>query len=236
MKDRALFRVVAAAGKAPPSLDAMKNPGVHITPSFCSSTEETAVVAEAMQVIRDYGISHVAPEHVNFFERQQNHLTRPPTVNMQRVTGRDEEQPWIPERQKRAPWGYGASFDLTQVPPAMANLAHRIAETPNLSPHRLGPLRDITINFRQDYYFRLDPHLDPLDDGGNVFVLGLLSPTVVTLSPLGAPMATMMDQRRAATQSWAPGEDLDCLVEAGSLLHLYGEVCAHRPARSVDIP
>ena len=94
-KDRALFRVVAAAGKAPPSLDAMKNPGVHITPSFCSSTEETAVVAEAMQVIRDYGISHVAPEHVNFFERQQNHLTRPPTVNMQRVTGRDEEQPWM---------------------------------------------------------------------------------------------------------------------------------------------
>ena len=85
-----------------------------------------------------------------------------------------------------------------------------------------GPLRDVTINLRNDSFFRLDPHLDPSSDGGNVFILGFLSPTVLTLSPIGQ-MAGLMDQRKVARHSWAPGEDIDCLLEARSVLHLSGD-------------
>jgi hypothetical protein len=78
---------------------------------------------------------------------------------------------------------------------------------------------------RNEYFFRLDPHLDPSSDGGNVFILGFLSPTVLTLSPIGQ-VAGLMDQRKVARHSWAPGEDIDCLLEARAVLHLSGDARA----------
>jgi len=54
------------------------------------------------------------------------HLQRPPSVNMQRVTGRDEGAEWIEEKQRRAPWGYGNEFDADQLPPTLRSLADRL--------------------------------------------------------------------------------------------------------------
>jgi len=54
------------------------------------------------------------------------HLERPPMVNMQRVTGRDEGAEWIEETQRRAPWGYGSEFDANQLPPTLRLLADRL--------------------------------------------------------------------------------------------------------------
>lgn len=56
---------------------------------------------------------------------------------------------------------------------------------------------------------RLDPHVDPLKDGGNIFILGLLSPTVLSLSPSIPSMHPQqflhMPQKRVSEQSWQPG-------------------------------
>lgn len=49
---------------------------------------------------------------------------------------------------------------------------------------QLGPLRDVTLNYRHSYFFRLDPHVDPALDGENVVIVGLDSDTVLTLCPL----------------------------------------------------
>ncbi len=40
----------------------------------------------------------------------------------------------------------------------MQAAADRLRELPGL---RLGPLRDVTINYRHSGFLRLDPHLDP---------------------------------------------------------------------------
>jgi hypothetical protein len=73
---------------------------------------------------------------------------------------------------------------------------------------------------------RLDPHVDPLKDGGNVFILGLLSGTVLTLTPpsktMSAAQFTHMDQRRVSEQSWQPGRDVDVDLPERGLLHLSG--------------
>ena len=110
---------------------------------------------------------------------------------MKRVTGRDEAAAWIEEAQRRAPWNYGASFDLNAIPPTLRILADRIAScgdfdlgkrepihSDNSTPFHFslfpphsplpGALRDVTINLRDHYFFRLDPHKDPVNDGANV--------------------------------------------------------------------
>lgn len=119
-------------------------------------------------------------------------------VNMMRVTGRFES-----EQQKLAPWGYGDDFDVAQVPPGLRAVLEKIQGSEAFC---LGKPRDITINHRTDFFYRLDPHVDPLKDGGNVFILGLLSGTVLTLTPASKTMAaaqfTHMDQRRVSEQSW----------------------------------
>lgn len=48
--------------------------------------------------------------------------------------------------------------------------------------------------------------MDPVKDGGNVFILGLLSGTVLTLTPpsktMSAAQFTHMCQRKVSEQSW----------------------------------
>ena len=89
------------------------------------------------------------------------------------------------------------------------------------SPLALGPLRDVTSNRRRDGYFRLDPHLDPAADGPNVCIVGLLSDTVLTLSPVGPPDSTTCDQEAVSMNSWDPA-DVDVLATIGCLVHLSG--------------
>jgi hypothetical protein len=205
-----------AFGKAVP---ASANPGVRLEPSFVDAAEAERAVAEATELLAALGISHVTEELTARHALQMAHLARPPPPNMLRLTGRDEGAAWIAAAQRRAPWGYGGALDATALPPTLAAIADRIA---SCEAFALGPLRDVTINQRRHGFFRLDPHLDPSADGANVFILGFESPTVLTVSPANPRGAALMDQRKAALRSWAPGEDVDVLSEPRTLIHLHG--------------
>lgn len=93
-----------------------------------------------------------------------------------RVTGRPESGAPV------APWGYGDDFDVSKVPEQLRFLMDQIGESPLWA---VGNPRDITINKRENGFFKLDPHTDPVADGGNVFIVNLLSNSVITFVPPG---------------------------------------------------
>ncbi|TFJ84848.1 hypothetical protein NSK_003880 [Nannochloropsis salina CCMP1776] len=182
------------------------------------------LVEEAMDIINIYGISHVSEEQRDFLASQLKHFPLPKEdlralINMQRVTGRFED-----EAQKLAPWGYGDDFQVDQVPPALRKVLESIQDSPHFC---VGKPRDITINRREKSFYRLDPHIDPSKDGGNVFILSLLSGTVMTLTPTSRTMHPdqhkAMDTRKVAEVSWLPGKDIDVDLPVQSLLHLSGD-------------
>jgi len=53
--------------------------------------------------------------------------------------------------QQPPPWGYGDSFDESSLPPQLKRLAERVKQLPGL---RLGALRDVTINYRHNQFYR----------------------------------------------------------------------------------
>jgi hypothetical protein len=194
---------------------ASANPGVRVIPGFVAASEVEEVASCARELLDRYGRSHLRPRDKAFFESQMSHLTKSerPFMNAERVTGRFER----PD-QPLAPWGHGDDFDADALPAVLRKLAERA----RASPLALGPLRDVTINRRRDGYFRLDPHLDPAKDGPNVCIVGLLSDTVLTLSPVGPPDSTTCDQEAVSMHSWDPA-DVDVLATIGTLVHLSGK-------------
>lgn len=86
--------------------------------------------------------------------------------------------------------------------------------------------------------FKLDPHIDPLNDGGKIFILGLKSDTVLTITPsietiendmkLGKklkfqfPLRMRTDEAAIALRSWTD-EDIDILVKERSIAYLYDD-------------
>lgn len=156
------------------------------------------------------------------------------SVSAIRVTGRPEGKDQI-----RAPWGYGDNFNLTLLKssaPSLFELASRLCSLSNEYPMKISNLRDITINYRFNGMFKLDPHIDPLMDGENVFILGLKSDTVLTLTPDLSQAASIFSGRKTrttplkirtteeaiSTYSWTDA-DIDILMRKGSLLHLWGD-------------
>ncbi|KAF5835226.1 hypothetical protein DUNSADRAFT_7715 [Dunaliella salina] len=134
--------------------------------------------AASQPIKRHYWLSLIGPREGAMYKWQQSLLApskQLPPVNMLRITGRPES-----EMQRVAPWGYGDGFDESKIPPKLAALVSRVRALPGL---RLGPLRDITINYRHSGFLRLDPHIDPALDGENVFIIGVDSDTVLTLCP-----------------------------------------------------
>ena len=194
---------------------ASANPGVRVIPGFIEANELDEVASCARDLLDRYGRSHLRPRDKAFFESQMSHLTKSerPFMNAERVTGRFER----PD-QPLAPWGYGDDFDADALPAVLRKLAERA----RASPLALGPLRDVTINRRHDGYFRLDPHLDPAADGPNVCIVGLLSDTVLTLSPVGPPASTTCGQEAVSMHSWDLA-DVDVLATIGTLVHLSGK-------------
>lgn len=192
-----------------------ENPGVRLWPDFVLHDEVAGVERAARAAIADFGASHILdPAHHAFFEKQHAWCEVPPTINMLRVTGRYEQ-----ETQPVAPWMHGDEFDAEHLPAELRALAERIAAD---GAYDLGPLRDVTINARHSHFFRLDAHVDPLKDGPNIFIVGLLSDTVLTLSERGPPDSTACDQEAVATRSWVPGRDVDVLLPRLALCHLSG--------------
>jgi hypothetical protein len=194
---------------------AAANPGVRVIPGFVAADELDEVASCARELLERYGRQMLRPRDKAFFEGQMAHLTKSerPFMNAERVTGRFER----PD-QPLAPWGHGDDFDADALPAVLRKLAERA----RAAPLALGPLRDVTINRRRDGYFRLDPHLDPAKDGPNVCIVGLLSDTVLTLSPVGPPDSTTCDQEAVSMHSWDPA-DVDVLATIGTLVHLSGK-------------
>lgn len=81
------------------------------------------------------------------FPHQPRHLERPPflppiTAETQLTAVRRPAPPHLPTVPAHVP----------------GQVAQRIRQLPGL---RLGPLRDVTVNWRHGGFLRLDPHVDP---------------------------------------------------------------------------
>ena len=169
-----------------------------------AAADAPALVACARGLVAEFGIDlsrELAPD-ARGLRRQMAHLLahEPPAaaapaaiarralppVNMMRVTGRPESA-----QQRRAPWGYAGRPRRGRAARAdrgaRARRARGVVRRARRRRRRgaaleLGALRDVTLSYRWRCVLRLDPHLDPADDGPNVVVVSLLSPAVLTLS------------------------------------------------------
>ena len=85
--------------------------------------------------------------------------------------------------------------------------------------YKLGSVRDFSIDYREDRYFRFDPHVTPGLDGVTVFMLTLESDGVMTMIPPEKDV-----YRRATTDDIAEysytDKDMDILHRRGDLLCL----------------
>lgn len=211
------------------TVSAQYNPGVRVYPNFVGPSQSHGLLAELQMIKQTYGINLIQATHAAIYRWQMSYLQNPPIVNMLRVTGRPEHA-----AQKAPPWGYGDTFDESKLPPALQQLANKVRSIPGL---HLGALRDVTINYRHSYFFRLDPHIDPALDGESVFIIGLDSDAVLTLCPdkwwkltqawnMVRGVLTMEDERdlikRQNQRSWTP-YDLDVLMKKASLVLISGD-------------
>ena len=85
-----------------------------------------------------------------------------------------EETPDLTQHTKSVvdpDWGYGTDFNIDNVP----LLLHAIADCIQCSADfDIGDayLRDIAVNYASSCYFGLPPHIDPIDDGEHIFIIG----------------------------------------------------------------
>lgn len=151
------------------------NPGVRVEPDFANAKEQEQLASECQECARLYGYNYEGD--TSLFSLGSDGVVEKSMelVNNVRVTGR-LERPDLPQRLP--PWGYGATFQDESLPPYIRQLAARVQKLA-----LLGPLRDVTVNGRDDYFFKLDPHVDPHADGPDVFILSLLSTVVLTFTP-----------------------------------------------------
>ena len=198
-----------------------QNPGLRVEPDFVSAEEAIAIAAELRAASESYGYGFDGDGRAHLVSSTGDiEETLPSVVNNIRVTGRLEK----PDTQVLPPWGHGDAFDPAALPPAMAQLAAKIA---GCGAFRVGRPRDATINAREHSFFQLDPHVDPASDGPDVFILGLESSTVVTFTPPDAELEArgLPPRRRSGheigLQSWSDA-DIDVMVQPRSLLHFTG--------------
>ena len=119
-----------------------------------------------------------------------------------------------------APWGHGDNFNISKVPPALRSIVEMIQKSPLFA---VGKPRNISINKRRNSFFKLDPHINDIDDGENIFTLNLNSNVVYTFTPPGE--FERSDPVQCATRSWSD-KDIDVLLRHRSLLLTSGlSVC-----------
>ena len=193
------------------------NPGVRVEAGFVSEAEGAELAAELGAAASEYGYPYEGNTAVHLLDSDSGAVeaTLDGVVNNVRVTGRIE-RPDID--QKIPPWGYGDDFDASALPPAIGNLADKIA---NCGHFHVGPPRDVTINLRDQSFFQLDPHCDPPSDGPDVFILGLESSVVLTFTPPEGEAPRRREPREVGLRSWSD-RDVDVLFEPRSLVHFSG--------------
>lgn len=206
------------------------NPGIRVSPGFVDDDEATALVECATLLKASHGFVASGEQQVlALVGAMQSDLGL--SVVAERVTGRPE----LPQ-QNVAPWLYGDKFNLKGVPLPLLQLAEKVAQDASFGlPSGLSSLRDITINYRDNSLFKLDPHCDPPSDGDNIFILGLLSDVVLTFTPPtdgSSPLPVGCKMRTQAgaisVHSWTDA-DIDVLLRQQSLVHFTG--AARQPWR-----
>jgi len=178
-----------------------QNPGVRVQPSFCSEEEERELIKELYSLVKQYGGPIHWVEHQIRADSGGQLVTTVQRPIVQRVTGEDEG-----EDQIVAPWGYGSHFNINKVPPLLRKYVNRILD----GPYSLGPIRDITVNHYQMSNFGLEPHVDSPTDGAEIFLLGLMSPEILTLTP---NIETTRDDFEVAKYSWT-NNDIDIFFQS----------------------
>ena len=201
------------------------NPGVVLEPDFVTADEEKLLMKETLLLKEKYSFS-ASSIHLEAKNSSTKRL-----VHAHRVTGRPEL-----DHQIKAPWFYGDRFHRSALDsyPAISKLATKIESIMKNDNEVPVELRDITINYRSNAMFMLDPHIDPHDDGRHVFILGLQSATVLTLTPdinllmknpaifknhIEPPMKMRNQIDAISALSWTD-IDIDILMNKRSLLHL----------------
>lgn len=226
-----------------------KNPGFHVQADFISKEEELDLLKKTAQLRDEYSFVAGKPMEVyrreaskkynrHEFNKNKNKKSKhgdnddndPIEIVPRRVTGRSEFN-------NTSPWSYGDEFNLEGVPEALKTIVKRIQS--HYEKFHSGPkiLRDITINYRTNGMFRLDPHVDPLADGRFVFVLSLDSDVVFTLTPPHSNQHRT-DINQISLHSWSD-DDIDVFLKRRAIVGITNE--ARNPWRhgirtGVDVP
>ena len=197
------LRFATGMAAAPPFTHAA-NPGLRVLPELLSPLEAEALAREVdEQLLPRFGLrgKHAGDAvRVQGLPAEDYAALVLPRVNTARVTGRPESA-----EQVLAPWGYGDGFRADALTAALRALVERLQRAPGVA---LGAPRDVTVNVREQAFFKLDPHLDPKADGDTVFIVSLgPTPTVLTFSPPSAPRRT---PEEVSLRSWSDA-DVDVL-------------------------
>eukprot|EP00624_Nannochloropsis_granulata_P005291 evm.model.NODE_37437_length_30217_cov_24.682034.2 len=101
------------------------NPGARVEPDFLPVDESQALVEEALDVVKKYGISHVNEEQRNEMAHQLKHFPLPKAdlkdlVNMRRVTG---HKAMDPRRVAEVSWLPGKDIDVDLPARALLHLS-----------------------------------------------------------------------------------------------------------------
>lgn len=208
----------------------VSQPGYRLWPEMVTIEQEEALVAEALRLKDLYGFESTEPLPLVGGNTSANGVV---SIESLRVTGRPERS-----YQKPAPWGYAVNFREDLVPDVIREVVDKIrvvSSSPTTSAlWKEKSLRDITINYRVNSMFKLDPHVDPEEDGTNIFVMGLRSDVVFTLSPTIELLRKEMAKHRdfegsmrtnptaIALRSWTDA-DLDILLKRRGMVHMFGD-------------
>merc|ERR1719461_1935004 len=187
-----------------------RNPGVRVELGFVRDSEEEQLIQDCRILLTQFGSDYIAPHMRGMYEQQLSHLDSPTRVNTWRATGRPQG-----EDDPIAKWKYGHYFDKSELPKSIQNLIERIQNSPK---YAVGKCRDVVIEQRLDKYFRTDPHIHPSLDAPEVFIITLLSDTVLTLTN---PHGGERHQEVISRKSFTPA-DVDVLHRQRASIHLTG--------------
>lgn len=196
------------------------NPGIRLESKFVSEESAAELEREVRELEPEWGFTTeghglevvTVDGAKQVSEGSKEEMKQFGEFKSRRITGRPERQ------EKPAPWGYGDDFDEGALPAAMTKLVASIRGL-NASGYALGRVCDVTINYRDNHFFRLDPHVDPQGDGPTVFILGLLSDAVLTFVPPG--VKPRKDPVEIGLRSWTD-QDIDVLLQKRSLCSFSG--------------
>ena len=185
------------------------NPGIRVEPEFVSEAEEEHIMEELIELASTFGYDFAAAEKEAAADGSW------------RMTGRDENKTNDVLNLPLAPWGWGTDFDQSKLPSGLHAVVEKLQSLPG---YPLGSIRDVTVNIRFSEAYQMVPHVDPLPDGPNSFVLSLLSSAVVTFSPIASLREEV--QRANADEQFAlisyTDDDIDCLVPQRAIYHFAG--------------